>query len=61
MLGETTGTSAGGAAEEGKFLRVPGTIVFEMLPPIPAGLKRAEFMRELQTGVDTASEALLGL
>jgi len=25
MLGETTGTSAGGAAEEGKFLRVPGT------------------------------------
>ena len=24
MLGETTGTAAGGAAEEGKFLRVPG-------------------------------------
>lgn len=44
-----------------KFLRVPGTIVFEMLPPIPAGLKRAEFMRELQTRVDTASDALLGL
>ncbi|HJV05575.1 MAG TPA: phosphoenolpyruvate carboxykinase [Actinomycetota bacterium] len=28
MLGETTGTSAGGAAEEGKFLRVPGTNPF---------------------------------
>jgi phosphoenolpyruvate carboxykinase (ATP) len=25
MLGETTGTSAGGKSEEGKFLRVPGT------------------------------------
>ncbi len=28
MLGETTGTSAGGADEEGKFLRVPGTNPF---------------------------------
>ena len=28
MLGETTGTSAGGAAESGKFLRVPGTNPF---------------------------------
>src|ERR671918_195280 len=28
MLGETQGTSAGGAAEEGKFLRVPGTNPF---------------------------------
>ncbi|MGH2766821.1 MAG: phosphoenolpyruvate carboxykinase (ATP), partial [Actinomycetota bacterium] len=28
MLGETTGTSAGGVAEEGKFLRVPGTNPF---------------------------------
>jgi phosphoenolpyruvate carboxykinase (ATP) len=28
MLGETTGTSAGGAAEEGRFLRVPGTNPF---------------------------------
>jgi phosphoenolpyruvate carboxykinase (ATP) len=28
MLGETTGTAAGGAAEEGKFLRVPGTNPF---------------------------------
>ena len=28
MLGETTGTSAGGADEAGKFLRVPGTNPF---------------------------------
>ena len=28
MLGETTGTSAGGKDEEGKFLRVPGTNPF---------------------------------
>src|SRR6185436_540993 len=36
MLGETTGTSAGGAAEEGKFLRVPGTNPFF---PLPQGLQ----------------------
>lgn len=28
MLGETTGTSAGGSAEAGKFLRIPGTNPF---------------------------------
>jgi phosphoenolpyruvate carboxykinase (ATP) len=32
MLGETTGTSAGGAAEAGRFLRVPGTNPFFPLP-----------------------------
>ena len=37
----------------------PGTIVFEFLPAIPAGLKRAEFMRELQDRIETASNALL--
>lgn len=36
----------------------PGTIVFEYLPAIPAGLKRGEFMRELQTRIDTATKAL---
>lgn len=40
------------------FLRKPGTIVFEYLEPIPAGLKRAEFMRELQTRIDGATKAL---
>ncbi|MDR3513274.1 MAG: lysophospholipid acyltransferase family protein [Caulobacteraceae bacterium] len=41
------------------FLRKPGTIVFEFLEPIPAGLKRAEFMRTLQDRLETASNALL--
>ena len=41
------------------FLRRPGTIVYEFLPPIPAGLKRAEFMRELESRLEGASTALL--
>jgi 1-acyl-sn-glycerol-3-phosphate acyltransferase len=41
------------------FIRRPGTIVYEFLPPIPAGLKRADFMRELETRIETASNALL--
>jgi 1-acyl-sn-glycerol-3-phosphate acyltransferase len=41
------------------FLRKPGVIVFEFLEPIPAGLKRAEFMRTLQDRLETASDALL--
>jgi len=32
MLGETTGTSAGGASEAGRFLRVPGTNPFFPMP-----------------------------
>ena len=41
------------------FMRYPGVVVFEFLPPIPAGLKRAEFMAELETRLETASTALL--
>jgi 1-acyl-sn-glycerol-3-phosphate acyltransferase len=41
------------------FLRRPGVIVFEFLEPIPAGLKRGEFMRELQDRIETATNALL--
>jgi 1-acyl-sn-glycerol-3-phosphate acyltransferase len=40
------------------FVIQPGTIVFEYLPAIPAGLKRGEFMRELQTRIDGATKAL---
>jgi 1-acyl-sn-glycerol-3-phosphate acyltransferase len=43
------------------FLRKPGTIVFEYLEPIPAGLKRAEFMRILGQRIEAASTALLPL
>lgn len=44
-----------------KFLRTPGTIVFEYLEPIPPGLKRGEFMRTLEDRIETASERLLTL
>jgi 1-acyl-sn-glycerol-3-phosphate acyltransferase len=40
------------------FLRYPGTAVFEFLPVIPAGLKRAEFMATLEERIETATEAL---
>jgi 1-acyl-sn-glycerol-3-phosphate acyltransferase len=41
------------------FLKRPGTIVIEFLPPIPAGLKRGEFMRELEQRIETATTALV--
>lgn len=41
------------------FIRRPGTVVFEWMEPIPAGLKRQEFMAELERRIETASTALL--
>ena len=41
------------------FIRRPGTVVFEFLEPIPAGMKRAAFMAELEKRIETASNALL--
>ena len=41
------------------FLRRPGLIVYEFLEPIPAGLKRAAFMRELEQRIEIASQRLL--
>ena len=46
MLGETTGTSAGGAAEAGKFLRVPGTNPFF---PMAHGLQGNRILHLLDT------------
>ncbi len=46
MLGETTGTSAGGAAEAGKFLRVPGTNPFF---PLPHGLQGNRILQLLDS------------
>ena len=46
MLGETTGTAAGGTAEEGKFLRVPGTNPFF---PLPHGLQGNRLLELLAT------------
>jgi 1-acyl-sn-glycerol-3-phosphate acyltransferase len=41
------------------LMRWPGVAVVEILPPIPPGLKRAEFMRRLETEIETASARLL--
>jgi len=46
MLGETTGTSAGGASEAGRFLRVPGTNPFF---PMPHGLQGNRILDLLAT------------
>lgn len=41
------------------FLRHPGTIVLEFLPPIEPGLKRRAFMSELENRIETATDKLL--
>jgi 1-acyl-sn-glycerol-3-phosphate acyltransferase len=40
-------------------MRSPGHVVFKVLPPIPAGLPRDEFMRQLETVIESESQALL--
>ncbi len=39
--------------------RYPGTIVVQILPPIPPGLPRAEFRRAVETAIEGASAALI--
>lgn len=41
------------------IMRNPGAVTLKVLPPIPAGLPREEFMRRLETVIETESEALL--
>lgn len=41
------------------FLKRPGKIVVEFLPPIPAGLPNEEFSARLQQTIETASQRLL--
>ncbi len=40
------------------FVKQPGTILIEVLPEIPAGLKRAELMKELETRIEAATTRL---
>ncbi len=40
------------------FLKRPGRIVLEFLPPIAPGLPRKVFMRELESRIETASDRL---
>jgi len=43
-----------------KFLRYPGTIVLEVLDPIPPGLPREEFAARLEREIETATDRLIG-
>lgn len=40
------------------FLKKPGTITLTFLPPIPPGMRKAEFMDLLQTQIETESNAI---
>jgi 1-acyl-sn-glycerol-3-phosphate acyltransferase len=42
-----------------QFIRRPGTVIIEILDPIPAGLTRDAFLRELQDSLEAASARLL--
>lgn len=41
-----------------RFMRYPGTIIVEFLPPIPPGLPSKEFSGRLQDAIETASDCL---
>ena len=40
------------------FIKKPGTIVVQILPPIPPGLDRKAFMRDLESRIEPAAAAL---
>lgn len=44
---------------KGQFLKKPGKIILEFLPPIPPGLKRKEFMEQLHSSIETTTKHLL--
>src|SRR5881392_2606742 len=60
MLGETTGTSAGGADEAGKFLRVPGTNPFFPMPHDLQGNRFLELLAEHQLEVYVMNTGRVG-
>lgn len=43
------------------FLKKPGVVTIEFLPPIPPGLPRAKFMRDIEEQIETASDRLAGI
>jgi len=43
------------------FLKRPGLIVVEILPPIPPGLPRRDFMRRLEAAIEDTTNRLCGL
>jgi 1-acyl-sn-glycerol-3-phosphate acyltransferase len=42
-----------------RFIRLPGTIVVEFLPPIPPGLPKDVFIKRLQDDIETATARLI--
>jgi 1-acyl-sn-glycerol-3-phosphate acyltransferase len=42
-----------------KLIRYPGTIIVEILDPLPAGMPRAEFRAELQRRIESACNRLI--
>jgi 1-acyl-sn-glycerol-3-phosphate acyltransferase len=51
-------TNSGDCLSAAGLVTRPGAVVFEILEPIPAGLRRGEFMRELQDRIEAASARL---
>jgi 1-acyl-sn-glycerol-3-phosphate acyltransferase len=49
---------AGKCWPKNSWIKYPGTITFRYLPPIEPGLKRAEFMKQLETRIQDACEVL---
>lgn len=43
------------------FVKKPGRVVVEILPPLPAGLPRKEMLTSLRQQIETSSRALAGL
>lgn len=41
------------------LMRFPGTIVVEFLPPLPAGLPRANFRAQIESAIETATARLI--
>ena len=52
-------TNTGSHISSQGVVRSRGVVVYEVLEPIPPGLKRADFMRLLQERIEAASNALL--
>lgn len=52
-------TNTGVHVSSSGIARSSGVVVYEVLEPIPAGLKRADFMRILQERIETASNVLM--
>jgi 1-acyl-sn-glycerol-3-phosphate acyltransferase len=46
---------------KGAFIKKPGLITIEFLPPIPADLPRAEMMQRLESQLEAASDRLAGI